>query len=68
MQGPQDNPTFKYGPILRVKDMTDPGHPGKEKTFYVHRFIRRATDDVWSRRNRYDRPQPGAWRAPLRQH
>ena len=63
IEGPHHNPRFKHGQILRVRDLTDPDEPGKEKTFYVHRFLQRIEEeDVWAKRNRYDRRQPGARR------
>ena len=61
VEGPHDHHRFKHGQILRVQDLTDPDKPGRIKSFYVHRFLKQVVD-VWAKRMRYDRRQPGARR------
>ena len=54
--------------IVRVKDLSDPVHPGKEKTFYLKRFLRLLDSPptlrgaIWKKRGRYDKRQRGARR------
>lgn len=62
VDGPHDNPSFRHGPILRIKDLIDPDFPGKGKVVYVHRFLERCSIGAWSKRGRYDRRQPSARR------
>ncbi len=57
--GPHMHIKFKQGEIITVQDLTDPDQPGREKAFYVHRFLRRCTIEASPR---FNRSQPGARR------
>ena len=61
-------PKYKKGMIVRVKDMSDPVDPGKEKTFYLERFLRlldspaTLSGAIWKKRGRFDKRQRNARR------
>ena len=61
-------PKYKKGMIVRVKDMSDPVDPGKEKTFYLKRFLRlldspaTLSGAIWKKRGRFDKRQRNARR------
>ena len=72
VEGPHtDLPMYKHGEIVRVHDLSDPVVPGREKVFYLHRFLRilkntppRATlsSAIWKTRGRLNQPQRNARR------
>ena len=72
IEGPHTElPKYKKGEIVRVQDLTDPASPGKQKVFYVHRFLKLLTNPspsstlssaIWKKRGQYDKRQRSARR------
>jgi hypothetical protein len=59
VEAPHLDPMYQRGgPVVTVKDLTDPNEPGKEKTMYVNRFLTIEAQRGIS--NRFDRQQTGA--------
>ena len=57
LEGPHTHERFKHGPVVVVKDLTDPQGP-VEKTMYCDRFL--TIDLERGISNRFDRQQAGA--------
>ena len=69
MESPHTELHFKKGLIVRVKDLSDPVHPGKQKVFYLKKFLKMKpapaptlSGAIWKKRGRFDKRQRNARR------